>query len=275
MKVGGKPNWWKIDALIEMVEAARSEGLEVRCDRYPYEAWSTNLGINFPGWSKEGGQFQQRLRDVELRERMRAETLHNVESNGGWGVLMVSGGVSGADRDLIGQRIDAIAEHRGVDPFELSCDLLSRSSVSIIGFGMSDENTERIISLPYCMIGSDGSALPTSDEPGGHPRSFGTFPRAIRRFVHERKLVALEEMIRKMTSLPAETFDLKNRGTLQAGMIADIVVFDPDRMVDRATYIEPRKYAEGVAYLLVNGELAIEQGQITDRSEGRVVRVTR
>ena len=274
MKVGGRPNWDKIDALIELVENARTEGLNVHCDRYPYEAWSTSLSINFPGWSKEGGRFSERLRDPQERARMKAETLESVESNGGWGALMISGGVRGANRSLIGKRVDAVAKERDVDTYELACDLLAAGSVSIIGFGMSEENTERIIALPYCMIASDGSAMVASDNPGGHPRSFGTFPRAIRRYVRERKLVSLEEMVRKMTSLPAAVFNLPDRGVLAEDKIADVVVFDADAIADESTYIEPRKYATGIEYLLVNGELALDGGRQTEIAAGSVVGAT-
>ena len=274
MKVGGRPNWSKIDALIETVERARADGLNVHCDRYPYEAWSTSLSINFPGWSKEGGRFRERLQDPQQRIRMKAETLESVEANGGWGALMISGGVRGSDRELIGQRVNEVAEEKGVDSYDLACDLLARGSVSIIGFGMSEENTERIIALPYCMIASDGSAMVASDTPGGHPRSFGTFPRAIRRYVRERKLVSLEEMIRKMTSLPAAVFNLQDRGILAEDKVADVVVFDPDTIADESTYIEARKYATGIEYLLVNGKIAVDQGRQTEAAAGTVVTST-
>lgn len=271
LKVGGKPNWHKIDALLERIERARAAGLEVRCDRYPYEAWSTSLATNFPGWAKEGGQFVARLQDPAERERMRPETERAVAANGGWGVLMIGGGLPEADRDLLGRRLDEIAAERGCEPFALACDLLTRGSVSILGFGMSEANMDRILTRPYCIVASDGSAVAAGGR-GGHPRSFGTFPRAFRRYVRELGLVTVQEMVHKMTALPAAALRLRDRGTLAVGNVADVVVFDPERYTDPATWLEPQRYAEGVEQLIVNGALAIADGVPTDARAGRVVR---
>ncbi len=271
LKVGGPRNWHKIDALIERIEGARREGLEVRCDRYPYEAWSTSLATNFPGWAKEGGGFVGRLQDPAERARMRTETEEAVAANGGWGTLMLSGGLSSQDRDLLGRRIDEVAAARNVEPFELACELLTRGRVSILGFGMSEANMDRILTLPWCMIASDGSAVAAS-RTGGHPRSFGTFPRAFRRYVRELRLLTLEEFVRKATSLPATALRLTDRGVLAPGKVADIVVFDHDRYTDQATWLEPQRYAQGVEHLLVNGVAAVDRGQPTGLMAGRVVR---
>ncbi|MFT4844431.1 MAG: N-acyl-D-amino-acid deacylase [Planctomycetota bacterium] len=270
-KVGGKPNWHKVEPMLERIEQARREGLEVRCDRYPYEAWSTSLSTNFPGWSKEGGHFIKRLQDPAERSRMRAETEQAVAANGGWGTLMLGGGLAEQDKVLAGRRIDEIATERGVEPFELACELLTRGNVSILGFGMSEANMDHIMVQPYCMVASDGSAV-TAGRGGSHPRSFGTFPRAWRRYVRERKLLSAEEMVRKMTSLPAQALRMTERGTLAPGMIADVVAFDADRFTDRATYLKPQQYAEGVAYLVVNGSLVVAGGKQVPAMPGRIVR---
>ncbi len=271
LKVGGKPNWHKIDALLLRIEAARAGGLEVRADRYPYEAWSTSLATNFPGWAKEGGQFVARLKDPAERARMRAETERAVAANGGWNALMLGGGLGEADRDQLGRRVDEVAGDRGQEPFETACDLLTRGNVSILGFGMSEANMDRILTQPYCMVASDGSAVAAGGR-GGHPRSYGTFPRAFRRYVREQKALTLEEMVRKMTSLPAETLRLADRGVLAPGRLADVVVFDAERFTDVATYLEPQRYSEGVSVLVVNGKVALEAGAQTDSMTGRVVR---
>lgn len=270
LKVGGKPNWHKIDALLQRLEAARAAGLEVRCDCYPYEAWSTGLATNFPGWAKEGGQFVARLRDPAERARMRAETEAAVAANGGWGVLMLGGGLAAADRELLGRRIDEVAQERRQEPFEVACELLTRGSVSILGFGISEDNMDRILTWPYCIVASDGSAVAAGGR-GGHPRSFGSFPRAFRRYVRERRLLTTEELVRKMTSLPAAALRLGDRGVLAEGKVADVVAFAADRFTDPATYLEPQRYGEGVEYLVVNGELAIERGAQTEAMAGRVV----
>ena len=261
-----------METVIEQIEKARSQGLDVRVDRYPYLAYSTGLNFFFPGWSKAGGRFQERLKDAGQRQRMQAETEAKVEANGGWHSVMISG-VDEQRQETLGQRLDELAEAAQESPYEFACDLLvdSESRVSIVGYAMSDENTERVLQLPYCMVSSDGGAEEARPGPGGHPRSFGAFPRAIRRYVLERKSIELPEMIRKMTSLPAETVGIRNRGRLEAGAFADIVLFDLERIADKATYLEPNQYSEGVEYLLLNGQFAIEEGRLTPARAGRTL----
>ncbi|MBM4063937.1 MAG: amidohydrolase family protein, partial [Planctomycetes bacterium] len=271
LKVGGKPNWHKIDALLQRIDRARAEGLELRCDCYPYEAWSTGLAANFPGWAKEGGRFVARLRDPAERARMRAETEQAVAANGGWGVLMLGGGLGAADRDLRGRRLDEAASARGVEPFELACDLLTRGAVSILGFGIREADMDRILAQPWCLVASDGGAVAPSGR-GGHPRSFGTFPRVLRRLVREQRRLSLEEAVRRMTSLPAETLRLRDRGLVAPGKVANVVLFDAARFTDRATYLEPQRCAEGVVHLVVNGALAVDGELQTEAMAGRVVR---
>ncbi|MCA8977672.1 MAG: D-aminoacylase [Planctomycetes bacterium] len=274
LKVGGAPNWHKIDALLQRIEQARAAGLEVRCDRYPYEAWSTGLATNFPGWAKEGGHFVERLQDPAERARMRAETERAVAANGGWGALMLGGGLGSGDRDLVGRRVDEVAVERGREPFEVACELLTHGSVSILGFGMSEDNMDRILTRTYCMIASDGSAVTAIGAAGRgtHPRSYGTFPRAFRRYVRELRLLTAEEFVRKATSLPAATLRLSDRGVLAAGKLADVVVFDAERFTDPATYLQPQQYGQGVRHLIIGGRLAVTEGALTEAMAGRVVR---
>ena len=269
LKIGGPRNWPKLDTMLARIEAARAEGLEVRADCYPYDAWSTGLSTHFPAWTKDGGRFVARLQDPAERERMRAETEDSIAANGGWGVLMLGNGLAAADQDLLGKRIDAAAAERGVEPFTLACDLLTRGSVSVLGFGIDEAQMDRILAQPWCIVASDGSAVPAAGRTG-HPRSFGTFPRVIRRHVRELKLLTLEEAVRKMTSLPALALRQKDRGTLAEGMLANVVIFDPELFTDRATWLDPQRYAEGVQYLLVRGALAVDGGTQTDVRAGRV-----
>lgn len=271
LKVGGKPNWHKLDAVLAKIDAARAEGLSVQSDAYPYEAWSTSLATNFPGWAKEGGQFIARLQDPAERERMRAETEQSVAANGGWGTLMLGGGLATADRELLGRRLDDIAAERGVEPFAVACDLLTRGNVSILGFGIQESDMDRILCQPWCMVASDGSAVPVSGR-SGHPRSFGAFPRAFRRYVREQRVLSIEAMVHKMTGMPAQVLRLPDRGVLAEGKLANVVVFDAERFTDRATYLDPQRYAEGVQHLVVRGELAVEHGEQTAVMAGRVVR---
>jgi len=271
LKTAGKPNWHKLSTVIGRIEEEREKGLNIHCDRYPYLAYSTGLSFFFPGWSKEGGNFRENLRNSVQRERMKKETLEKVDANGGWETVMIVGGVREDDGDLLGKKIDVIAREWSTDPYKFVCDLLLRAEgISIVGFGMSESNTDRIIGLSYCMIGSDGYAMRAS--PGfGHPRSFGAFPKAIREYVREKKIMSLQEMIRKMTSLPAGKLRLTDRGRLIKGSFADIAVFNADTITDTATYLEPNIYAAGVEYLFVNGEPVIEKGKRTEALPGRII----
>lgn len=271
LKVGGKPNWHKLEPMLAKIDAARTEGLDVQCDAYPYEAWSTSLATNFPGWAKEGGQFTARLQDAAERARMRAETEQAVAANGGWGTLMLGGGLGAADRDLLGRRVDDVARERGKDPFEVACDLLTRGSVSILGFGIQESDMDRILTQPWCMVASDGSAVPISGR-GGHPRSFGAFPRAFRRYVREQRVLSIEAMVHKMTAMPARVLRRRDRGELAEGKLANLTIFDAERFADTATYLEPQQYATGVQFVVVNGELALDGGEPTTAMAGRVVR---
>lgn len=270
LKIGGSPNWPQLDRVLASIEAARQEGLSVHADAYPYEAWSTSLATNFPGWAKEGGQFVARLKDPAERARMRQETEHAVAANGGWGTLMLASGLAQADQALLGQRLDEVARERGQEPFEVACDLLTRGSVSILGFGIATADMDRILTQPWCLIASDGSGLTASGRTG-HPRSFGAFPRAYRRYVRELGTMSLETFVHKATALPARVLGLADRGVLAEGRLASVVVFDPERFTDRATWLEPQRYAEGVRYLLVNGALAVDDGMPTDAMGGRVL----
>ena len=270
-KMAGPPNWGMLRAGIKMIEQARNEGVTVHCDRYPYTAWSTGFGIFYPKWAKEDGKLRANLKDPQQREKMKAETEDQVELNGGWDALMIGGGMSEADQGLIGKRIGEIAKERGVDPYEFVSDQQMKRGVSIIGFGMSQENTDRIIGLPYCAIASDGGAYAASEGPGGHPRSFGSYPRAIRYYVREKQMMSLEEMIRKMTSLPADIMGFKDRGRLKEKMVADVVAFDAENIADKATYTEPGQYSEGVVHLVVNGKQVIENSKQTNAMPGEIV----
>lgn len=269
-KAVGEPNWHKVDGMLESIENGRNEGIDVHTDRYPYLAWASGMSLFYPQWAKDGGNsaFQERLKNPEDRARMKEETLEKLFHNGGWGSIMMRGGGEG----IVGRRVDEIARERNEDPYEMVCDMLSESGgIGIIGFGMSEENTEKIISQPYCMISSDGGAAPPGTGPGGHPRSFGAFPRAFRTYVRENKSISLEEMIRKCTSLPAHKIGVSNRGRIVENAYADIVVFDPDTFTDNANYLEPRVLASGVSHVLVNGKPVIENKRQTDAMPGVVV----
>jgi N-acyl-D-amino-acid deacylase len=278
LKACGKPNWPKTDAIIALIEKARAEGLPVHCDRYPYLAYSTGMSVNFPGWAEEGGRdtFIARLKDPATRSRMKKETLAKVEANGGWETIMIGNASQEANRPCIGRRMDEIARSAKKDAFELACDLLVSESgrLRIVGFGMSEQDTDRIIALPYVMIGSDGNAMSADEARKSglpHPRSFGTFPRAIREYVLNKKIVSMADMIRKMTSMPADKLGFKERGRLQPGAFADVLAFDPATIADKATYVEPWHYPDGIAHVIVNGVPVITRGIQADVFPGHFI----
>lgn len=272
-KVAGPPNWHMIDDAIAKIEGARNQGLTVHCDRYPYTAWNSGFSSFYPTWAQENGKLKENLKDPLQRKKMRPITEGWVEQNGGWDSLMIGGGMPEGDEGLIGRRIGEIARERGVEPYEFISDQQMKRGVRIIGFGMNQENTDRVIGLSYCAIASDGGAFAASKGAGAHPRSFGTFPRAIRYYVREKKMMPLEEMVRKMTSLPADILGLRDRGRLKEKMVADVVVFDAQDITDKATYVEPGQYSQGVHHLLVNGEQVISNGKQTDAMPGGVVSI--
>lgn len=269
LKIAGKPNWHKIDSVINIIEEGRKEGLEIYCDRYPYLAWSSGLALFYPAWAKADGNLRNYLKDSSQRKKMKAETLEIVRQNGGWESVMISGGVS--DQSYVGKFIDKLSSDKNQDPYEFASDILQEGYVGVIGFGMEDKNTERILSLPYCMIASDGSALQEKEGPGGHPRSFGTFPKAITEYVIKRKVIEMSDMIRKITSLPAQVIGIKNRGKIEKNYYADLTIFNPNELKENATYLEPSKFSSGIEHLFVNGKKVISNRNITSNRPGKVI----
>ncbi|MFC1556271.1 amidohydrolase family protein [candidate division KSB1 bacterium] len=276
LKAAGKPNWHKIDRVIEMIDKAHSEGVNVHFDRYPYLAYSTGLSFFFPGWALEGGSspFIERLKNRAARDRMKKDTMIKVEANGGWETIMISDIKNESNSGYLGRRIDEIAGGEKEDPFNFVCELLisEQGNISIVGYAMSEKNTEKVLSHPLCMIGSDGYATDAQSAMASgkpHPRSFGTFPKAIRDYSLNKKVVGLPDMIRKMTSLPADKLGISDRGRITEKAIADIVVFTQDEIRDRATYLEPWHYPEGIKHVLVNGKEVIKYGLQTDLKPGK------
>ena len=264
--------------LIDLIERARERGLEVTADAYPYTAYNTTMNIWFPTWAHDGGleKFVERLKDKELRQQMKEETLAKVEGDNSWESIMISGVENLTNKVLIGKRVDEAARERGQDPYEFVCDLLvsERGSLGIIGFGMSEENTELVLKHPLVMLCSDGNALApygilNRNRP--HPRNYGAFPRFLGRYVREKKILSLPEAIKKMTLMPAKKMGLEKRGALQKGYFADIVVFDPGNIQDMATYIEPAQYPLGIDYVLVNGKIVVDHGEHTGALPGQII----
>jgi len=277
-KVSGRAHWDKVEAAIARLEAARAEGIDVACDRYPYTASWTSLTAFLPGWAREGGREEMlgRLADPDARERI-LEWLRGRERGTPWTALVVASAGCDAWRHADGRSLADVAAETGMEPAMLAVELLEASDgrTSVMVFAMSDENLVLWLSLPYVAIGSDSSSRSAEGrtaEGKPHPRSYGTSARFLGRYVREKALMELSEGIRRLTSLPASRLGLRRRGVLEAGAYADITVFDPDAIVDRATYDHPQQYSAGVRHVLVNGAVALTDGELTGAGSGRFLR---
>lgn len=279
LKTQGPRNWMKLDAVFARIGAARRDGLDVAFDRYPYIAYQTGLTNLFPVWSRDGGTdaFLARLTDSSTAPRIRAEALAKVELIGGWDNVLIANVRAVEDKAAEGKRLGAYARSLGADPYELTVAMLTRNraSVGMVGFAMSEGNLDRILAHPQGMVCSDGGAFaiegPTR-RGSPHPRGLGTFPRVLARYVRERKALTLEQAIHKMTALPASRVRLRDRGRLAVGLAADVVVFDPARVEDKATYEEPFQYPLGISAVVVNGAVALRDGQRGAQGSGRALK---
>jgi N-acyl-D-amino-acid deacylase len=276
-KSSGTVNWWKMPKLFDLVEAAAKRGTAVTADRYPYTAYNTGLSINFPQWALAGGNeaLVKKLQDPAERARLREEVMLKLEGSP-WESILLTGLDEEENKRFIGKTIQQAADELGQDPYEFACDLLvkEKGDVEIVGFGMSEEQTEEVLKHPLVMLCSDGSALaPYGPLHQGkpHPRNYGTFPRFLGYYVRDRKALTLPQAVKKMTSMPAAKLGLKDRGTLKPGNFADIVVFDPAAIADRGTYTEPEQYPAGIDYVIVNGKVVIDHDNHTGALPGKVL----
>ncbi|TFG40983.1 MAG: D-aminoacylase, partial [Bacteroidia bacterium] len=279
LKLQGSANWHKCDQMFAIIQNANNSGTRVTMDRYPYTAFSTGLSNLFPLWAREGGteKFLQRLENKNELDKIKAYVLLKVFGLSSWDAVLISGVDKIENKQFEGKTIQQIVDETNEDPFEFTRRLLidERGRVSMCGFGMSEENTKRILAHPFCMVASDGSARATYgklSEGSPHPRSYGTFPRFLGKYVRDEKIVSLPEAIRKITMLPAETLGISDRGKIAAGMFADIVCFDFDKVIDKADYVNPHQYPEGIEYVLVNGEVVIHKGEHTGKLAGKVLK---
>lgn len=279
LKIGLAPNWPKIDRLMAMLEEARAAGLEFRADRYPYIAGATSLSTLFPIWAREGGTegFIARLKAPAFDARIRAHLADLEKSYGSWDKILITDVGSDKNRDLEGRNVLEAANGAGKPAFEFMRDLLIEESdrVGMVAFYGNEEILKRVLSHPLAGVGADGSArAPYGPLAKGkpHPRNYGCFPRVLGKYVREEKIVPLEEMIRKITSMPAAHMGFVRRGQIKVGWAADICVFDPDRIIDKATFKEPAVYPEGVEKVIVNGQVVVGEGEHTGRLPGKVLR---
>ncbi|HEX2723710.1 MAG TPA: amidohydrolase family protein, partial [Gemmatimonadaceae bacterium] len=281
LKTQGPRNWPKLDKVFLLIAAARSARTDVAFDRYPYVAYATGLTNLFPVWSREGGidSFFARIADTSLSPRIKRETLAKIDLIGGWDNVQLSGVSAVEDRDAEGKRLGVYAASRGGDPYEVTLGLLrrSRGNVGMLGYAMSEENLERILSHPLGMVCSDGGGF-AIDGPtrrgSPHPRGAGSFPRVLARYVRERKVLTLAQAIRKMSSLPASRVRITDRGRISRGLAADVVVFDPAHVADTATFSAPFQYPVGINAVVVNGVVALRDGHRASVGSGRAIRVS-
>ena len=285
LKAAGRENWNLFETAIERIERARAEGLELTADMYPYTAGATGLDVTMPPWVQEGGPgaWRERLRDEATRERVEDEMTTPTKE---WENLYLAAGPenilllsfrSERLKPLTGTTLADVAAERGISPPQTAMQLVveDESRVGAAFFQMSGENVRRGLALPWVSICSDSSALSPESvflRSNPHPRAYGAFARFLGRYVRDDGVVPLEEAVRRMTSLPADVFRLRGRGSLVAGSFADVVVFDPAEMRDHATYEEPHQYATGVRHVLVNGKPVVRDGEHTGALPGRVVR---
>jgi N-acyl-D-amino-acid deacylase len=285
LKESGESNWNKLDAVIAKVEGARREGLDITADMYTYTAGSTGLDAAMPPWVQEGGYkaWAKRLTDPKIRDRVRREmtTPSDAWENlmfaaGGKGTLLV-GFKNEALRMYAGKTLEEVATLRGKSIQDTAMDLVVEdgSRVQVVYFLMSEENVRRQIALPWVSFGSDASSMAPEGvfvKTSTHPRAYGNFARLLGKYVRDEHVIPMAEAIRKLTSLPAATLRVKERGTLAPGYFADVVVFDPGTIGDRSTYEKPHQYAVGVRHVWVNGGQVLKNGEHTGQKPGRAVR---
>jgi N-acyl-D-amino-acid deacylase len=278
LKAQGRRNYWKAEVALRMIEAARQDGLDVHFDRYPYVAYATGLSNLFPSWSRAGGTdaFLQRLDDPETAGRIEAFARAKVDLLGDWDAVQVTSTSEGTAWAR-GRKLGELAGERGEEPYALAVELMRRNgaSVGMIGFGMSEENTARILAHPLAMVCSDGGAYAPYGPLGTgspHPRGYGTFPRLLGLYVRETGALSLEQAVHKVTGLPATKLRLPDRGRIRVGGKADLVAFDPDTVADGATFEAPHAYPAGIDHVMVNGTLTIRDGDHTGALAGRPVR---
>jgi N-acyl-D-amino-acid deacylase len=270
VKVLGPRVWGLADTLVQRIEAARAEGVEVWADQYPYLASATGLSAALvPRWAVAGDSLNARLADPPTRERILEAMVENLERRGGPERIQFRRAAHAPG--IEGRTLAAVSAERGEDPREAALSLLEGGYVGIVSFNMTDADVERLMTRPWTMTASDGG-LVAMDEGVPHPRSYGTFPRKLRRYVVESPVLEPGDAIRTMTSLPARVYGIRDRGVVREGAFADLVVFDLGAVEDPATFTDPHRLARGMVHVMVNGEWVLRDGALTDARPGRVLR---
>ncbi|HEX8846253.1 MAG TPA: D-aminoacylase [Pyrinomonadaceae bacterium] len=286
LKTAYKKNWGRMPEVLRRIEAARERGLKISADVYPYIAASTSLTACLPPWALEGGteRMLERLRDDKTRARLKREIMNDsreweniyLGSNGGSGVL-ISSVVHTELENFQGKRISEIAAEQNKDELDALFDLLiaDHGGTSAIYFMMSEEDLRAALRAPFVAICTDSGARATDgplSKAKGHPRGWGSYPRILSRYVRDERLLSLEEAVHKMTGMPASRVGLKDRGILREGAYADLTIFNPQTVRDRSTFEQPNQYPEGIPYVIINGQLSVDNGARTKALAGRVLR---
>jgi dihydroorotase/N-acyl-D-amino-acid deacylase len=286
LKTAYKKNWGRMPEVLAKIRRARSGGLDITADIYPYIAGSTSLSACLPPWALEGGteKMLARLRDSGIRERLKKEI--TTDSKEWENIYLGSGGASGVligsvvNRDLEamqGKRVSQIAEEQGKDPLDTLFDLIlaDHGQTGAIYFMMSEEDMRAAMRAPFVSFCTDSGARANDGPLAGsksHPRGWGSYPRILGRYVRDERLLTLAQAIHKMSGLPAARVGLRDRGLLRSGFYADLTIFDPQRVLDRATFEMPNQHPQGIKYVVVNGQISVDDGQRTPVLAGRVLR---
>ncbi|MDW3192023.1 MAG: D-aminoacylase [Cytophagales bacterium] len=275
LKASGEQNWHKMDLAIAKIDSARNAGLEITADIYTYNASSTGLHVQLPDWSREGGVdiMLERLADSEARQR----TIDELAFRNPPESILFVGFKNPELRKYTGRYLHEVAEELGKSPAETAVDLMleDQSRIQVVYFSMSEENIKKKIVIPWVSFCSDAGSFTNEGvflNRSTHPRAYGSFIRVLGKFAREEGVLTLQEGIRKLTSLPADNLKLKKRGRLQVGHYADVVVFDPEKVRDQATFQEPHQYAEGMIHVFVNGTQVLDNGAHTGAKPGRFVK---
>ena len=279
LKVAGTNNWGKMKELLARIESARVEGVDVAANMYPYDAARNGLSANIPDWAHAGGidAMIARFKDPAQRDKIKAELWHGgVGREVPEGILLASC-VNPAVKKYMGKRLSEVAREMGKSPEDAILDLieLAHTRIDVVRFVMNEEDVRLGLKQPWVSLGIDdaGQAVdgPFAGE-RGHPRAFGSAPRLLGHYARDLHLFSVEEAVRKMTSQPAQRLQLPYRGLLRPGMAADITVFDPAAVRDRATYEDPLRYSEGIEYVIVNGKVVLDAGKMTSERPGRFMK---
>ncbi len=286
LKAAGEKNWGKLDELLARIEAARAEGLKITADIYTYPAAGTGLDACLPPWTQDGGYpaLFRRLRDPATRKKIAGQVAQPSDdwenfylAAGSPERILLVGFKSEKLKPLTGKTLAEVAQLRGVDPITTLMDLIAEdeSRIDTVYFVMSEENVRKKVAQPWITFGSDEASQPNEGvflKSHPHPRAYGNFARLLGKYVREEKVISLPEAIHRLSGLPATNLGLDHRGFLQEGMFADVVVFDPATIADRATFAEPQQYAVGMRHVFVNGKQVLRDGEHTGAKPGRALR---